>query len=153
MSTTARALNFGGITVALLLWAAPAAAVDPIYTGLFNSNAVSGYDTVAYHTERKPVKGSKRYQTEYMGAVWRFSSQEHLDAFTAEPEKYAPQYGGYCAYAMAQGETASSDPEAWSMVDGKLYLNYSKKVRTRWLQDTAGYIKAADAKWPKLRDS
>ena len=94
-----------------------AAADEPIYTGLFNNRAVSGYDTVAYFTAGKPVKGNKKFRTEYMDTEWRFSSQENLDLFLADPAKYAPQYGGYCAWAMGGGDNgtrgykASGDPE------------------------------------------
>jgi hypothetical protein len=85
-----------------------------------------------------------------MGATWRFASAEHRDMFAASPEQYAPRYGGYCSYAVSQGHTASIDPEAWKIVDGKLYLNYSKGVQKMWEKDQAGYIGKADANWPGL---
>lgn len=130
--------------------AAPLAAKDPVYTGTFSSLAVSGYDPVAYFTEGRPVEGRKDLELEWNGATWRFTNADNLAAFQAEPERFAPQYGGYCAWAVSQGYTASSDPEAWRVVDGKLYLNYSKSVQSRWAQDIPGNIEKADANWPKV---
>jgi YHS domain-containing protein len=94
------------------------------------------------------VKGSEEIVHSWKGATWRFSSAENRDRFAAAPEKYAPQYGGYCAYAVAHNATASIDPQAWSVVDGRLYLNYSVKVRATWEKDSPGYIRKADANWP-----
>ena len=128
--------------------AIPALAKAYFDTGTFNNVAVSGYDPVAYFIQGKAVEGNKKYSTRYKEAEFRFSSQANLDAFVAEPEKYTPQYGGYCAYAVANGYTASTDPEAFSVVNGKLYLNFNKSVRDRWSQDIAGNIAKADANWP-----
>ncbi len=129
---------------------APAAwaASDEIFTGLVEGVAVGGYDPVAYFTEDKPVKGSEDITAEYQGATWRFASTENRDSFLADPERYAPQYGGYCAFAVSSGYTAKADPEAWRIVDGKLYLNYSKGVQKRWSQDIPGHISKADSNWP-----
>lgn len=126
------------------------AAGDPIYTGTFSSLAVSGYDPVAYFREGRPVEGSGDFEYDWKGATWRFSSAENLAAFKADPESYAPQYGGYCAWAVSQGYTASADPNAWRIVDGKLYLNYSKPVQGTWAQDIPGNITKADANWPRV---
>jgi len=126
----------------------PAAAKDPIYTGLFSSLAVDGYDPVAYFTEGKPVEGQSDLEYQWNGVTWRFASQDHLDAFKADPAAYAPQYGGYCAWAVAQGSTASAEPDVWRIVDGKLYLNYSKTVQAKWEQDIPGNIAKADKNWP-----
>ena len=112
--------------------------------------AIDGYDPVAYFTEQKPVKGSPEFQTVHRGSTFQFSSAAHRDAFAAEPDKYAPQYGGYCAYGMAKGYKAKIDPEAFSLIHGRLYLNYSDAVRTRWLSDVPGYIRQADANWPTV---
>lgn len=109
-----------------------------------------GYDAVAYFTEGRPVKGSTRYAAEWMGAKWMFASAEHRDQFQKDPEKFAPQYGGYCAWAVSKGYTANGDPEAWRIVNGKLYLNYNKSVQKKWEQDTAARIKEADLNWPAL---
>ena len=137
----------------ILLAAAPAVlAKDPIYTGRFSNLAVSGYDTVAYFTEGGPVKGSKDHEVEWMGAVWRFASAENKALFEASPERYAPQYGGYCAWAVSQGKTASSEPDLWKIVDGKLYLNYSNRIQRRWEQDIPGFISKGDENWPKVLD-
>lgn len=124
------------------------AANDEVFTGLVEGVAVGGYDPVAYFTENKPVKGSEEITADYKGATWRFASSENRDTFLADPERYAPQYGGYCAYAVSTGYTAKADPEAWTVVDGKLYLNYSKGVQSRWSQDIPGNISKADANWP-----
>lgn len=135
--------------------AAPAATVhaaDPVYTSTWNSNAVSGYDVVAYFTQGKPVKGERKFSYKYKGATWRFSSKENLDKFKANPTKYAPQYGGYCAWAMADGKTASGDPKYWKIVNGKLYLNYNDTIQKRWEKDIPGFIQRADAKWPTVVD-
>jgi YHS domain-containing protein len=135
----------------VLLKVNPASAAAPVYTGTFSNQAVSGYDTVAYFTAGKPVKGKAEFKTEYQGAEWRFASADNLAAFKANPEKYAPQYGGYCAYAVgAKNALVSSDPEAWSIVNGKLYLNYDKDVQQTWVKDQTNYIKQADANWPGL---
>lgn len=134
------------------LVSSPVAAVakDPVYTGTFGNLAVSGFDPVAYFVEGKPVEGRADLEFEWNGATWRFASASNLDAFKANPEAYAPQYGGYCAWAVSQGYTASSDPQAWRVVDGKLYLNYSKSVQERWATDIPGNIAKADRNWPKV---
>ncbi len=129
---------------------APAWAADAIYTGLFSNEAIRGHDAVAYFTEGEPVEGSDRFSMEYKGAVWRFASQENLDLFRAEPEAYAPQYGGYCAYAMAEGDTASTEPDLWTIHDGKLYLNYSRRINVRWKENMLEYIEQADRQWTEL---
>jgi YHS domain-containing protein len=109
--------------------------------------AIHGYDAVAYFTAGKPVTGKAEFNTKWQGAEWRFASTEDRDLFVKEPEKYAPQYGGHCAYGMALGHLAPSDPKAWKVVDGKLYLNYSKDVQGLWQKDTAGFIPKADKNW------
>lgn len=124
------------------------AASPPIYTGIVKGVAVGGYDTVAYFTEGKAVKGLKEITLEHEGATWRFASQANRESFKSDPGKYAPQYGGYCAYAAAMNYTAKGDPEAWSVVGGKLYLNYNLPTKAEWEKDAAGYIRKADANWP-----
>ncbi len=125
-------------------------ALDPTYTALFSSEAIKGYDTVAYFTENKPVKGKSDFSTEYNEATWLFSSQENLDLFLANPEMYAPQYGGYCAYAVSQGSTASIKPELFTIHDGKLYLNYNEKINNKWNANKEAFIVDADKNWPEL---
>lgn len=127
-----------------------ALAKDPIYTSFFSNVAVSGYDTVAYFTENQPVEGSASYATQYQGADWYFSNQENLDAFKANPGKYAPQYGGYCAWAVAKNKTAKGDPTQWAIHDGKLYLNYNADIRATWLKDKETLIMDADKHWPSV---
>jgi YHS domain-containing protein len=139
------------LVVAALLLAGPVqAAQDPVYTGRFSNLAVSGYDPVAYFDEGRPVEGDGRWTHDWRGATWRFASQEHLDRFKADPEAFAPRYGGYCAWAVSQGYTASADPEAWRIVDGKLYLNYDRDVQKTWEQDIPGNIAKAAGNWPKV---
>lgn len=142
-------------TVALVLvlttiMMSSAYAAKPIYTGGRERAAIRGYDPVAYFTESQPVKGQKEYLYNYKGAKWLFSNQENLDAFSANPDKYTPQYGGYCAYAVSTGSTASIKPEFFTIYEGKLYLNYSKSVYSKWLKKKDAYIEKADAKWPGL---
>lgn len=138
------------LIVGSLLVSSVALALDPIYTSFFSNVAIKGYDTVAYFTENKAVKGSKDFVTEYKGATWHFSSQENLDLFLSEPEKYEPQYGGYCAYAVAQNTTASIKPELFTIVDDKLYLNYNAKINDQWQSNQEEFIQQADANWPAL---
>ena len=140
-----------GLAAAIVIGTAPAARADkaPVYRTLLGT-AIDGTDPVAYFTEGRPVDGSSEFTHEWNGATWRFASAANRDAFAAEPEKYAPQYGGYCAWAVSQGYTASTDPEAWKIVDGKLYLNYDKNVQANWEKDIPGFISSADANWPKV---
>lgn len=113
--------------------------------------AIQGYDPVAYFKESKPVKGKKEFQHEWKGATWYFSSAQNLKDFKAAPEKYAPQYGGYCAWGMSRGYKAPTSADAWTIVDGKLYLNYDTDVRKKWDGDQKGHIKKADANWPTVK--
>ena len=150
MTRTFTLLRAVAATLLLSLSATAAADKDPVYTSLFSNTALKGYDAVAYFTESAPVKGDDDFAYEWNGAKWLFSSAENRDAFVADPERYAPQYGGYCAWAVSQGYTASGDPKVWAIVDGKLYVNYDKKIGERWQQDTAGFIEAADENWPRV---
>jgi len=151
------------ISSALLLFASTlslvAFAAEPINTlekqGLISGYeptglAIRGYDTVAYFTQGKPVEGSEEFATEWQGATWQFSSQEHLDLFTATPEAYAPQYGGYCAYGVAKDGLVKIEPENFSIIDDKLYLNFNDKVQGLWEADIAGFISTADSKFEAL---
>lgn len=132
-----------------VLFAGPALAAKPsVYTGFLSSLAVNGYDPVAYFSEKRPVKGSAKFELKHMGATWRFASKENLEKFRAAPAKYAPRYGGYCAWAVSQGYTAKGDPNYWKIVDGKLYLNYDASVQARWEKDIPGFISKADKNWP-----
>jgi YHS domain-containing protein len=144
-------IALAALFAAFIALAAPAFALDPTFNE--NGTAIRGYDPVAYFTQGKPVEGSAQHTVDYNGATWHFASAEHRDLFTANPEKYAPQYGGYCAWAVANNYTASIDPHAWTIKDGKLYLNFSKFVRTRWALNKSGNIAKGDANWPGLRDA
>ena len=112
--------------------------------------AIKGYDPVAYFTDRKPVKGMEVFAHSWNGARWLFASAGNRDRFKADPERYAPRYGGYCAFAVSRGTTADIDPEAWTIYEGRLYLNLDKKIQHIWEQDIPGYIRKADEKWPKI---
>ena len=136
--------------VVLLLGAGNAFAIDAIYTPWYDDIAVKGFDTVAYFTENAAVEGNKAHALEWNGATWRFSSAANKALFGADPEKYAPQYGGYCAWAVAQNQTASIEPEQFTIVDGKLYLNYNQEVKEKWLVDTSANISVGDKNWPGL---
>jgi YHS domain-containing protein len=105
---------------------------------------------VAYFTGGKPVKGQDTFTYEWMGAKWKFASQAHLDLFKTSPEKYAPQYGGYCAYGVSQDNLVSIEPDKFTVEGGKLYLNLDADVQAKWLKNPAGYIKQADAKFRAL---
>lgn len=115
--------------------------------------AMQGYDPVGYFYQSAPVKGSPEFSAEHDGATYWFSSMENLDTFKANPEMFVPAYGGYCAYGVSQGVKVPIDPEAFSVVDGKLYLNITKEVQKTWEQDIPGYIKKADRIWPVLAGS
>ena len=110
--------------------------------------AIDGTDAVSYFTEGTPMPGDEAITFDYMGATWRFTSEANRDKFAADPAAYAPQYGGYCAFAVSKGATAPTVPEAWTIVEDKLYLNFSTGVRQTWQQDIPGNIARADANWP-----
>lgn len=146
-------LTFGFLTLGLLLVRilAPVPmvageAVNQTPSGI----AIKGYDPVAYFTEGKPAKGETRFQHKWMGATWQFSSAANRDLFVANPKKYAPQYGGYCAYGVSEGHKAPIDPKAWTIVDGKLYLNYDLGVQGTWRKAIPDNISKADMNWPKI---
>jgi YHS domain-containing protein len=128
--------------------AAFAGKADPVFQQ--GGVAIRGYDPVAYFQQSQPVKGSPKFSYLWRGATWQFASAENRDRFRAEPERYAPQYGGYCSYAVSKGHTASIDPEAWKIVEGKLYLNYGKDVQKKWGEDVPGNVSKADKNWPDL---
>ena len=112
--------------------------------------AIHGYDTVAYFTQGKAIEGTAQFSYQHHGNTWQFANQEHLDLFSENPEKYMPQYGGYCAYAASQGAQADIDPIAWRIIDDKLYLNYDLRVQKVWAANLSEYIQAANSYWSKL---
>ena len=124
--------------------------VAPVYAGIVKGVAVGGYDPVAYFTDGQAVKGREDITLQHQGATWRFASAQSRDRFKLDPAKYAPQFGGYCAWAVAEGYTAKGDPEAWTVHDGKLYLNYNKKVQANWEKNIPGNVQRGDANWPRL---
>ena len=128
-------------------------AINTLSGGFFDSRtgvAIRGYDPVAYFTVGRPEKGLDTLVYAWRGAQWKFASQANLDLFRADPEKYAPQYGGYCAYGVANDNLVSIEPDKFRIIDGKLYLNYDAAVQSKWLLDTRGYIEKANAKFPAL---
>lgn len=136
------------IPAATLFTRAAAAAEPPVYAT--NGIAIDGYDPVAYFTESKAVKGLPNHTSAWDGATLQFASAENKAMFDADPEKFAPKYGGYCAYAVSKGYTASIDPDAWSIHEDRLYLNYSKSVRALWSARKRHHISQADANWPSV---
>jgi YHS domain-containing protein len=121
-----------------------------VFTGLIDGIGAGGYDVVAYHAENAAKPGNEAIVADFEGVTYRFITEANRATFTTDPAKYLPAYGGYCAYAVAKGSTASTDPEAFTVVDGKLYLNYSKGVQSKWQQDVSGNIAAANGNWPKV---
>ncbi len=138
--------------IGALTLTAPAATADqpPVYTGLLSNVAVGGYDPVAYFTQGRPVRGAAAHRINHQGFEYRFATAENLAAFRANPTRYLPQYGGYCAWAVAQGYTASGNPQNWRIVDGKLYLNYNDEIQQRWERDIPGFISSGNANWPRV---
>jgi YHS domain-containing protein len=132
----------------LLLAAVPLLAIEPVFAN--DGVAIDGYDAVAYFTDSKPMEGSAEHAFEWNGAKWHFASEAHRAAFAENPARYAPQYGGYCAFGVSRGYAVKVDPTAWKVVDGKLYLNYNHDVQAEWAKDVAGYIAKADANWPAV---
>ncbi|MEL6449657.1 MAG: YHS domain-containing (seleno)protein [Pseudomonadota bacterium] len=126
------------------------AGTAPVYSD--DGVAVDGSDVVAYFTDGAPIKGSAEFTHYWNGATWQFVSAANRDAFAADPAAYAPQYGGYCAYAVSEGYTAPTSPDAWRIVDGKLYLNFNRRIQRRWERDIPGRITSADANWPRVLD-
>ncbi|MEL6492816.1 MAG: YHS domain-containing (seleno)protein [Cyanobacteria bacterium J06621_3] len=130
--------------------ATEAKAVEAVPPSVFAEDgiAIRGADPVAYFTEGQYVAGTADYTYEWADATWQFSSAENRDLFASNPTQYAPQYGGFCAWAVSEGYTASVDPDAWKVVEGKLYLNYDARIQQRWQQDVPGNIARADQNWP-----
>lgn len=143
---TALAL-FAGALLVPAAWAGARAQSLFTHEGV----AIRGTDPVAYFTEGRPTPGSPDFAAEWGGATWHFASGANRSRFLADPEAYAPQYGGFCAWAVSEGYTAPIDPEAWRIVEGRLYLNYNRSVQRRWEADIPGHIARADANWPGLK--
>ena len=139
------------LVLACAALAVPASA-DAAQPSVFSEGgaAINGYDPVAYFELEGPVEGTSEFSLEWNGATWHFATAANRDLFEADPDAFAPQYGGYCAYAVSRGYTASTDPDAWSVHDDKLYLNYNRLVRALWSRDIPGNIVKGDANWPDV---
>lgn len=121
------------------------------YNTLYAGLGAKGYDVVAYFTEKKPVQGSDKFTVSYGGVTWQFASAEHRDMFKADPAKYAPQYGGYCAWGVAQGKLFDVDPvNGWTISNGKLYLNFNGDLNKTFARDVTGFVTKAESNWSGL---
>ena len=138
-----------GLVFTLLLFCLSVLAIEPVHND--SGLAISGYDPVAYFTEQRAVWGNSKYSHQWQGVTWQFDSNANKELFISAPMKYAPQYGGYCAYAAAKGSIAPGDPNAWTITDNKLYLNYSPAIKQRWSENIQGYTARANKKWPRLK--
>ena len=148
-SARTMALVLGLLVVPLTLASHRVLAAEEV--NIADGHAVHGYDVVAYFVDGRPTEGKDAFAAEHEGATYRFASAENRDRFIADPGKYAPQYGGYCAYGTAQGRKFDGDPHAWRIVDSKLYLNLNPKVQKIWLEDVPGFVRGADHNWPIIR--
>jgi len=117
-----------------------------------DGKAIKGYDVVAFFKDGKSVMGVDSLSVQWKNATWYFVNRSNLNSFQANPQGYAPQYGGYCAYGTAGGHKAPVETDTWTIVNGKLYFNYNKDVKAMWLKDQAAYIKKADTNWPMIKD-
>ena len=134
--------------LAVALLSTAALAMD--YT--HSTPGLGGYDPVAYFTDGKPVRGSGYHVTEFNGVTYAFANAEHLEMFEANPDKYVPAYGGYCAYGVAVGKKFVADPTVWKIVDGTLYLNLDRDIQRKWEKDVPGHIETADANWVRIKE-
>jgi YHS domain-containing protein len=139
------------IIIALVVFSIVQAKAQKSEIFVSGGKAIKGYDPVAFFKESKPVKGADSLSFQYKNATWVFSSRENLDAFKGSPEKYVPQYGGYCAYGASQGHKAPTQTDTWTVADGKLYFNYNGDVKKLWTKDQENLIKVADQKWPDIK--
>lgn len=140
------------LAVTLFMAVSAAAATKSLVNVDKNGVGLQGYDPVAYFTQNRPVPGSPQFQSSYNGVKYYFVSAQDKNMFDANPSKYEPQFGGYCAYAASQGHTAPIQVGAFQIVDGRLLLQYSESVRDKFNQDSQGNLKKADANWPGLVD-
>jgi len=144
-------LLLASLTLYLAVFLAPLRGETPIFFSGGDA-AINGYDTVAYFTKGKPVKGKADIAVMWKGVMWQFASKGNRARFEANPRAYAPQYGGYCAYGVANGYRDRSEPDAWQISNGKLYMIRSHYVRAIWNRDVRGYIARADSNWPGVLD-
>lgn len=151
--TPALGSAFGAtFSIALLVSCVPALAADQVNTGYFGGVAIMGYDPVAYFTEGRPMKGSEEFSYDWLGTPWQFASSKHRELFVDDPTKYAPQYGGYCVGEVAfNGATVDINPEAWAIIDGKLYLSYGKEFMEKFEAHPNDFLVKAEANWPAVK--
>jgi hypothetical protein len=149
-TTMSRIAHFigAGLAAAMLLFGGLAHADNPPISMDDAGQAIEGYDTVAYFTDGAPQPGSTDYTHDWQGATWLFASVENRDAFVADPDRYAPQFGGYCAYAITKGHTIKGKAKVWSIVDDRLYLNLGPGAQKKWRKDVPGNIARALINWP-----
>ena len=143
--------KFNVILLLLVLTGVAWSQQSPVF--VTDNGAIHGYDPVAFFKEQQPVLGSKQISVEWNGASWYFVNEENKTAFVNDPEKYAPQYGGYCAYGTAEGHKAPTQVDTWSIVNDKLYFNYNRQVQKKWKKYQSELIRKADANWPTVKDS
>jgi YHS domain-containing protein len=141
-----------GAVLSSIAFSAFTFAADVDQNANANDIAIQGYDTVSYFTPGAPVKGTSDFTATYKNAIYKFSSEENRDAFKADPAKYAPQYGGFCAFGVTMNRKFDTDPLAFKIVDEKLYLNLNAKVQKRWLTDVDGFISTAEQNWGGIAD-
>jgi YHS domain-containing protein len=144
-ATNRTLMIFSSVLLLLTGFGGMAAGESPV-----SDLAIKGYDTVAYYKAGKALKGKESFTFKWHNMTWYFITEENRDLFATSPEKYAPQYDGYCAWALTEARKAQTDPEVWTIVDGKLYLNCSMTAYEKWSKDIPGNIKKADASWLKL---
>ena len=143
---------FGSLVAFIALFAIGISIeAKPVNSSVLRKKAIHGYDAVAYFKQGKPVKGRREFVHQWKGAKWYFSNKTHLAIFQSNPSKYAPQYGGFCAYAVSKGHTADIDPDAWDIYKGKLYLNYDSSIQKKWARNKTANIKKGNGHWPRLR--
>lgn len=140
--------------ILLVLFSIVSLSIRAQESEVFNvsEKAVNGYDVVAYFIQGKPMEGNTEFFYDWKGTTWHFVSAKNLQTFKENPEKYAPQYGGYCAYGMAKGYKAPTEPGAWAIVNGKLYLNYNKNVQKLWNENQSKFIEKSDKNWPEIKN-
>jgi YHS domain-containing protein len=142
------------VAICFFILISPALLAQTLKGKVFTTSngAIDGYDVVAYFTEAKPLKGNQEFSHQWEGATWYFTSAKHRDLFKADPKKYAPAFGGFCAYGVSQGYKVKVEADAWDIVDGILYLNYNTEVQKSWKTDKAGYIAKAKSSWTNIKD-
>ena len=149
ISTVGKAIILGTFLIGTLLFSVVAGDLKSRINKGADDVAILGYDPVAYFTQSRPVKGSSEFSYQWQDATWHFASAKHRDLFAADPEKYAPQFGGHCAMALTENVIKVVDPEAWTISDGKLYLTFSQKGRVKFRKDIPGNIKKSEGNWAK----